>query len=104
MGVPPLAEEELQVLYTWVDGIPLSRPKRNISRDFSDAVLLAEVVHHFFPKMVELHNYRCVQRSLQPVRVCVVALRRAAVGAVAAPLVVVVVVVVVVVEVVKSGI
>lgn len=85
-----------------MDEIPLSRPKRNIARDFADggellylimlpmllpaadcldgsasvqvpptyvlllpmlvlclpAVLLAEVVAHYFPKLVELHNYR----------------------------------------------
>eukprot|EP00762_Andalucia_godoyi_P002301 ANDGO_07474.mRNA.1 hypothetical protein len=52
-----LSPEELQSVYTWVDEIPLSRPKRNISRDFADGVLMAEVVHHFFPKIVELHNY-----------------------------------------------
>lgn len=50
-------EEELQSLYIWIDEIPLSRPKKSISRDFSDGVLLAEVVHHFFPRLVELHNY-----------------------------------------------
>ncbi|GLI60970.1 hypothetical protein VaNZ11_003224 [Volvox africanus] len=50
-------ESELQGLYTWVDEIPLSRPKRNIARDFSDGVLMAEVIHHFYPKIVELHNY-----------------------------------------------
>ncbi|KAF4641501.1 SPEF1 family protein [Toxoplasma gondii] len=34
---PPLpGDEELAELYHWVDTIPLSRPKRNISRDFSD--------------------------------------------------------------------
>ncbi|PNH06963.1 Sperm flagellar protein 1 [Tetrabaena socialis] len=49
--------DELQGLYTWVDEIPLSRPKRNIARDFSDGVLMAEVVHYYFPKLVELHNY-----------------------------------------------
>lgn len=45
------------MLYTWVDEIPLSRPKRNIARDFSDGVLMAEVVHCYYPKLVELHNY-----------------------------------------------
>ena len=50
-------EEELQDLYQWVDSIPLSRPKRNIARDFADGMLVAEVVKHFFPKLVELHNY-----------------------------------------------
>ena len=31
-----LDEEEMQGIYNWVDEIPLSRPKRNIARDFSD--------------------------------------------------------------------
>ncbi|KAG5266228.1 hypothetical protein AALO_G00228600 [Alosa alosa] len=52
-----LDEETLQELYAWIDKIPLSRPKRNITRDFSDGVMAAEVVKHFFPKLVELHNY-----------------------------------------------
>ncbi|XP_026164732.1 sperm flagellar protein 1 [Mastacembelus armatus] len=52
-----LNEEELQDLYAWIDKIPLSRPKRNITRDFSDGVMAAEVVKHFFPKLVDLHNY-----------------------------------------------
>lgn len=52
-----MTDEDLQKIYVWVDSIPLSRPKRNISRDFSDGVLLAEIVHHYFPKLVELHNY-----------------------------------------------
>lgn len=76
-SVQPLDDEQLQKIYTWVDQIPLSRPKRNITRDFSDAgaqcqrftcalscattlplaVLFAEVIHHYFPKIVELHNY-----------------------------------------------
>lgn len=29
-------DAELEELYSWIDGIPLSRPKRNIARDFSD--------------------------------------------------------------------
>ncbi|KAL9649702.1 hypothetical protein ABK040_003988 [Willaertia magna] len=61
----PFGEEELQLLYTWIDEIPLSRPKRNIARDFSDGVLMAEVVKHFFPKIVELHNYSAASSSKQ---------------------------------------
>ncbi|XP_047459922.1 sperm flagellar protein 1 [Mugil cephalus] len=52
-----LSEEELQDLFAWIDKIPLSRPKRNITRDFSDGVMAAEVVKHFFPKLVDLHSY-----------------------------------------------
>ena len=48
-----LDDRELQRIYSWVDEIPLSRPKRSITRDFSDGVLLAEVVHYHFPKLVE---------------------------------------------------
>jgi hypothetical protein len=31
-----LTDEELQKIYVWIDSIPLTRPKRNIQRDFSD--------------------------------------------------------------------
>ena len=54
---PTLDEDELQTVYEWVDEIPLSRPKRNMTRDFADGLLLAEVVKHYFPRLVELHNY-----------------------------------------------
>jgi len=47
----------LAQLYRWIDTIPLDRPKRNIARDFSDGVLMSQVIHYFFPKLVELHNY-----------------------------------------------
>jgi len=52
-----LDQKQLQELYRWIDKIPLSRPKKNIARDFSDGVLISEVVAHFFPKMIDLHNY-----------------------------------------------
>ncbi|XP_028982740.1 sperm flagellar protein 1 [Betta splendens] len=52
-----LNEVELQDLYAWIDKIPLSRPKRHVTRDFSDGVMAAEVVKYFFPKLVDLHNY-----------------------------------------------
>ncbi|CAL8089852.1 unnamed protein product [Calicophoron daubneyi] len=53
----------LQSLYVWVDRIPLSRVKRNISRDFSDGVLMAEVMKYFFPKYVNLHNFATCNSS-----------------------------------------
>ena len=39
-----LTDEQLRAIYAWIDAIPLSRPKRNIGRDFSDGVMLAEVL------------------------------------------------------------
>lgn len=50
-------DEDLQRVYQWVDDIPLSRPKRNIARDFSDGVLTCEIVAHYFPRIIEVHNY-----------------------------------------------
>lgn len=38
MQLNALNESELNDLYNWIDEIPLSRPKKNIARDFSDAV------------------------------------------------------------------
>lgn len=57
MNTQALTEDELNIVYNWVDEIPLSRPKKNISRDFADGVLMAEIVAHFLPKLVEVHNY-----------------------------------------------
>lgn len=51
-------DDEIQEVYKWIDGIHLSRPKRNITRDFSDGVLVAEVVKSFLPRLVEVHNYQ----------------------------------------------
>ena len=57
LKAPDLDEDEIQLVYNWVDEIPLSRPKKNISRDFSDGCLMAEVINYFIPNLVELHNY-----------------------------------------------
>ena len=34
--MPQLTEEDIQSLYMWIDDIPLTRPKKNMTRDFSD--------------------------------------------------------------------
>ena len=58
-------ESELMYIYEWVDSIELSRPKKNIARDFSDGVLLAEIIKNYFPHMVDLHNYPSCSNSKQ---------------------------------------
>ena len=50
-------ENKLMYIYEWVDSIPLSRQKKNISRDFNDAVLFAEMIKYHYPRLVDLHNY-----------------------------------------------
>lgn len=40
-----------------VDAIPFSRVKKNIHRDFSDGLMMAELIYHYNPKIVALHNY-----------------------------------------------
>ncbi|KAF0687224.1 Aste57867_20986 [Aphanomyces stellatus] len=52
-----LDDEILQKIYAWIDEIPLSRPKKNMGRDFSDGILAAEVIAFYFPKLVQMHNY-----------------------------------------------
>lgn len=54
----------MQLVYNWVDEIPLSRPKKNITRDFSDGgrlkqtvVLMAEIIQYYIPSLVQVHNY-----------------------------------------------
>jgi len=52
-----LTEEETNQIHLWIESITLSRPKRNIARDFNDGVLLAEIIATYIPNLVELHNY-----------------------------------------------
>lgn len=60
-----VGESEIHELYVWVDDVPFSRPKRNITRDFADGVLMAELMHHYLPKLVELHNYSAANSHRQ---------------------------------------
>lgn len=47
----------MRVVYTWVDDFDLSRPKKNINRDFSDAMLVAEIVRRYQPTIVDVNNF-----------------------------------------------
>lgn len=60
-----LDEQLLQDLYSWIDQIPLSRPKKRIERDFSDGVMVGELVKFYFPNWVELHNYAPANNTQQ---------------------------------------
>ncbi len=52
-----LNDQMLEELYEWIDHIPLSRQKKRIERDFSDGYCVAEIVHHFLPQIIDMHNY-----------------------------------------------
>ena len=39
----------LDTVYSWIDNVPLSKSKKNISRDFSDGSLVAQVISHYLP-------------------------------------------------------
>ena len=46
MEAPPVSEEQLEEVLQWIDAMTFSRATRNLSRDFSDGVLMAEVLKH----------------------------------------------------------
>ncbi|XP_044271636.1 sperm flagellar protein 1-like [Tribolium madens] len=50
-------DAEYEELYKWIEEHKISRPKRNINRDFSDAIPLIEILKVHYPKLVEVHNY-----------------------------------------------
>lgn len=50
----------MREVYEMVDNIPFTRTKKNINRDFSDGVMMAELIHHYRPKAVELNSYPTV--------------------------------------------
>jgi len=60
-----LDPSKLEMLYSWIDGVPLSRPKKSLTRDFSDGVMVAELLQHFLPKLVDMHNYSPANSSAQ---------------------------------------
>ncbi|CAL8101808.1 unnamed protein product [Orchesella dallaii] len=89
-----LNPQDLEELYSWIDTVPLTRPKKNINRDFSDGgdmssdcnfqtkrifmiqylykafipqhlVSVAELVHFYMPRLIELHNYVNASSSAQ---------------------------------------
>jgi len=52
-----ISREEQSEISSWVELFPTTKSKKNLNRDFSDGVLMAELIHYFFPKFVDLHNY-----------------------------------------------
>lgn len=54
-----LTDEDLIILFDWLKSLKLSKEinPRTITRDFSDGTLYAEILKHFFPKFVDLHNF-----------------------------------------------
>lgn len=56
---------DIMFIYEWVDSVPLSRPKKNIARDFSDGVMMAEIIKHACPNLVDLHNYPAAHSTTQ---------------------------------------
>ena len=56
---------QLLTVYEWIDRIPLTREKKNMARDFCDGVLTAEIIKHYYPKYVDLHNYPNVSSTRQ---------------------------------------
>jgi hypothetical protein len=56
-----LTEEEQDILYAWIDGVPINKPKKNIARDFSDCSLLSHVIKHYLAPaskgIIDIHNY-----------------------------------------------
>ncbi|XP_041776672.1 sperm flagellar protein 1-like [Anopheles merus] len=52
-----LSTQELIDVYQWVKQFNLSKDIKNINRDLTDGVLVAEILKHLYPKLVDLHNY-----------------------------------------------
>lgn len=58
-------EKNIMLIYEWIDSFNFTRPKKNITRDFCDGVLMAELVKSLAPNLVELHNYPSASSTKQ---------------------------------------
>ncbi|XP_066595968.1 sperm flagellar protein 1-like isoform X2 [Prorops nasuta] len=47
----------LENLHAWVDAAINQKTKRLLIKDFSDGVLVAEILKVYYPRYVDLHNY-----------------------------------------------
>jgi hypothetical protein len=54
-------------LIKWLNNIPISEHTGNIARDFSDGVMMAELLKHYYPRYVDLHNYSPVSKRASKV-------------------------------------
>lgn len=52
-------------ILAWLDTIPLSRPVRNLDTDFSDGILVAEIIAYFFPEYVDLDLFHTARNMSQ---------------------------------------
>uniref|UniRef100_A0A914Y2Y2 Calponin-homology (CH) domain-containing protein n=1 Tax=Panagrolaimus superbus TaxID=310955 RepID=A0A914Y2Y2_9BILA len=55
--LPTLTDSGLDDVYQWIGNLPLSKPVRNISKDLSDGVLIAEIVSHYLPRYIAVNNF-----------------------------------------------
>ncbi|XP_034945826.1 sperm flagellar protein 1-like [Chelonus insularis] len=50
-------DELLDEIYTWLNQMTFSRPRKNLARDFANGVFMAELLKRYYPRYVDLHNY-----------------------------------------------
>ena len=58
-------DKDTNAILEWVDSANLSRRKKNLTRHFSDGVLMAEVLKVHLPQLVDLHNYSTSSNTQQ---------------------------------------
>ncbi|XP_076675358.1 sperm flagellar protein 1 [Andrena cerasifolii] len=57
MNVVSETGDNLEEIYAWIEQITFSKPKKNLARDFSDGVFMAELLKRYYPRNVDIHNY-----------------------------------------------
>ncbi|KZC12017.1 PREDICTED: sperm flagellar protein 1-like [Dufourea novaeangliae] len=57
MSVISETTDNHEEIYAWIEQMTFSKPKKNLARDFSDAVFMAELLKRYYPRHVDVHNY-----------------------------------------------
>ncbi|XP_076232395.1 sperm flagellar protein 1 [Calliopsis andreniformis] len=57
MSVASETDDNLEEVYAWIEQMTFSKPKKNLARDFSDGVFMAELLKRYYPRHVDIHNY-----------------------------------------------
>jgi hypothetical protein len=63
--LPPYQLTAQYDILAWLDTIPLSQPVHNLESDFSDGILIAEIIGYFFPEYVDLDMFHVARNMSQ---------------------------------------
>ena len=55
-------------IFAWLDTIPLPRPVTTLEMDFTDGLVIAEIIAYFFPEYVDFNKFHTARNMTQRIK------------------------------------